>query len=667
MNSEKKDIVVNNVMPTSDFKSKVKLISSMIADAVKGSMGPYGRSTVIQTVDNVYTTKDGWNIMNNLNFKDITNNSIAKMIINVAQSVVLKVGDGTTSSIVVANEMNDMIETFISEKSDDPLSKNITYRDIEDGLKLAVDLIIHELYELSQPITLDNKVDIIKKIALVSTNWDNELSDLIADIYKNTNNPIIKIQDSGTEKSYITITEGYDLSAKLLAQDIFMSDGECCVEEPMVLVFDHIIKESDFLTLYTIGGTLNSIDELSNPKLIIMAPSFEEGFITRMKATYASLIKSGKFANMPIIPVKYTNTLVIDRECVQDFTSLLGGVMITKSSSDFNTKYKELGEFIIAMAKRDPSIGENPQQTLTDKTHGIIDIIIEHHAGGCDKIVIDDKHIVASGLSSANKEVINNTRKLLANEIDKLTKDADAHTTLTEGLRMKKIRLGKLNCNMGTIFVGGYGDAYLKAKRDALDDATRACEAAFRNGYVCGGGIATIIASINAIKNIESQWHDDVIATKVDWVCVNMLKIIQSAFCKIYFTVLGNKESTGLNRFNDHTICSNAINTITNNSCNFDKITEDEFKKMVYYAHDCNNSDLNDLQIKDITEDEVNTIVNLFMCIKSGCTYDVINDHLDTEKTIINPVDVDIEIIKGCLRLVLISISSNQMLLKYFD
>ena len=618
-----------NLISKDDFKNRVSKICEKIATVIGGSMGPYGKSTVIQTVDNVYTTKDGWNIMNQLNFGDITDNAIAKMIINVAQSVVLKVGDGTTSSVVVANEMNRFISKYMEDHP------QYTSRDIENGLRNAVNLIIDELNRMATPITNENKVDAIRKIALVSTNWDTELSDLIAEIYKNTDNPIIKIQDSGTEKSYIEINEGYDLSAKLLAPDIFMTDNECVVDEPMILVFDHGIKETDFITLYSIAGTLNNNEMIGKPKLVILAPSFEEGFITRMRATLTTLIKSGKFVNMPLIPVKYTNTLVVDRECVSDFTALIGGVMISKSSTEFKDMYKNLSEFILAMAKNDPSIGENPQDALTEKLANISEYIIQNHAGGCDSIKIDDKHIVASGLTSANTEIVENTKKLLINEIDKLNKEADAHTTLTEGLKLKKIRLGKLNCNMGTIMLGGYGDAYLKAKRDALDDATRACEAAHRNGYVCGNGIATICA----IKSIREK--NEPLNTMV----VEMLRIIEVSFFKIFFTL--NENSIG--------------KRVSNNIDEYDKAVI-EFGLTVE-----NNSHLSDDLVKSLSNEFNYLLNNLMKCITNKCAFDIISNKVDTNGNIINPVDVDIEVIKGCLRLVLISISSNQMLFKYFD
>lgn len=649
--------IKSNLLNSEDFKNRVYTICNEIANIVSSSMGPFGRSTVIQTIDNVYTTKDGWNIMNQLNFKNPTDNSIAKMIINVAQSVVLKVGDGTTSSVVVANELNKLIVKYMADHP------NITPREIEDCLKIAVDMIVDNLKMSATEITDENKSEIINKIALVATNWDTELSDLISTVYERTDNPIIKIQDSGTEHSYVEVEDGYDLSAKLVAPDIFATNGEYTIDEPMIIVYDHGVRESDFLTLYSIAGTINNNEMLNKPKLVVLAPSFEEGFVTRMRATFASCVKSGKLIDMPIVPVKYVNSLIIDRECAGDFTALIGGVMITKSSTDFNNKFKELGDFIINMAKKDSSVGENPQETLSNMLAEMVNFIIENHAGGCDSVKIDDKHIVAIGLTSANVEVVDKTKQFLINEIDKLNKEADARTTLSENIRLKKTRLGKLNCNMGTIMVGGYGDAYLKARRDALDDAVRACEAAYRNGYVCGNGIATVKAAADVNEKLFDDFaNTNYKSSKINCV-LDMGLLIERAFCKIFFTLVANSKGMtiedffrGLGTCDDmYGVFMDFMFKGTLNENAIEDIKEAAKKNAAYTVDDCEDSQC------------ISAFYDLVKCINQSCAYDLINDNIDIEHNIINPVDVDIEVIKGCLRLVLISITSNQMLTKYDD
>ena len=50
------------------------------------------------------------------------------------------------------------------------------------------------------------------------------------------------------------------------------------------------------------------------------------------------------------------------------------------------------------------------------------------------------------------------------------------------------------------------------------------------------------------------------------------------------------------------------------------------------------------------------------------CGFDIIEKKYDTKRTtIINPVNVDIEVLKGCLRLLITSVTSNQFLFRNYQ
>ena len=114
----------------------------------------------------------------------------------------------------------------------------------------------------------------------------------------------------------------------------------------------------------------------------------------------------------------------------------------------------------------------NQLKTITDNFY---DNICDY-VGTCNKIVIDDKILVASGFGGLEEsDAIEQRKDAIRSEIDKSLKDMTAKSMLTDEVKLKKLRLGKLQLKMGIINVGGFGEYNLKATRDALDDAINAC------------------------------------------------------------------------------------------------------------------------------------------------------------------------------------------------
>lgn len=591
--------IKTNVIDNSNLQNRIISICDSLASTVSLSMGPYGQNTIIQNLDNVYMSKDGWNIMERLNFGNTIDNSIAKLIKNVAHSVVLKVGDGTSTSVVVANELNKQI-IKVREKF-----PRMTSRELENVLMEAVTIVCNNLKQNAVRITDDDKEEVIHKLAMVSTNWDEEISDIITQIYTKTDNPVIKIMNSGTDVTTLDIVEGYEISTDLIAPEYFINNKEseiptCVIEDPMIVVFNRPIKDTDFLPLYTMASYIQS---RFSTKLIVMSTQYENGYIVNVNNTANRLTKQHGGC-MNLVSVKLIAPLDIDRQCIEDFVALIGGRQIGKTDDEFNSKYDELRESLneINSNMNDP---EKYQESLVKSqsvTEKLVDYIINELAGGCSTLTIKDKTSIVTGLDNINEELVNMRKTHLKSEIDKIVKDYDATTTLTENLRLKRIRLGKLNCHMGTIKVGGFGDAYLKAKRDAIDDAVKACESAYIYGYVTGGGIATIKST-----PVQSNMEDELSA---------VLHAIRESFKMIFAVVLNNK-------INPNTIAS------------IDIVNNGEY-------------------------------VDIFnQCVEEGKVYNVVTDQLD--ECIINPVNVDIEVLKGCLRMVLITVTSNQMIHSCYD
>ena len=584
-----------NAMGKEELATLMKRVSNDVANVIAKTYGPYGANTLIQSTEKVYATKDGWTVAQNLNYPNNgVCNALKKLIIDCMQAVLLNVGDGTSTVSLLANSIYERIyDQFIMSKS------QINVKILETALNEVVYTICNELADMGTPITKSNQWDIIHNIASVATNWDKKMSNFIAEIYCKTNNPIIKFENSGSDKSYVKYINGYEIKGEMLLKDTYITDhttGKCDIDNPIILVFGYPVDENLFETLILIANTFKAKE---NRELMVIAQDFQPKFISTLKALNMQLSRNN-MGRVPLIPFKYYNNLNIDKDCVDDLCYLLGTEMVATDNTDVADMIKDLKESLRAkklidqMDTPDPkekdTIYENCSMTMTAAHKYLTEI-----GGTCGNIVLTDKYLIAKDFTCAKMDIIEQRKKNLIFEIETKTKECAALSRITEGIRMKRIRLGKLQLNMGVIYVGGFGDAHLKERRDALDDATKACESVYESGYyTVGGGIAPLIA----IKTIKSKDNDFTQLEK------ELLEIIQSAYEDVVLAMYKNK---------------------------FGQNDPDAVKTSLRF---------------------INTGID------KKIAYNLITENFD--KNLISPVSGEIEILKGCMSLVMVMIGANQ-------
>lgn len=595
-----------NVIRDNDISERMSEVFDYVGDAVASTYGPLGHTTLIQDANGVTATKDGWTVLQNITLDNIFDNSIKKMIESCAFAVVLLVGDGTTTVTKVSSILNKAIRKYRTNHPE------LTIRDLEESLKRVVNCIITELKKGAFPITEDNLGEAIKNIALVSTNWDTELSTIISNIYMETKNPMIKVETSGTTNTTYKIINGYDLAANMLVDNFYITDIEnkiCEVENPRIIIFDYKIQRKTFYAFYAMAQAL----AIKNQRLIIMAPDFDRAFIEEIVSVNTEAAYN-KVPYVNFIPVQTMTDFNIDRQCIEDFSILLGTKVITRTNEDVNEFLDDVTAVVTKRLDPNDENYEADNEFKNQITQAIPDYIMQI-TGTCDNIKISEKTVLADGLHNANTELVEERRKILETEINEKVKDCSANNYLTDDIRQKRIRLGKLQGQMGVIRIGGYGDANIKAKKDALEDANRACEAAYRDGYNPGCCISTSRA-INAV-----------IANGVDYELTLLDMDILSMFSRAYYDVFSILFTNG------------------------------------NYTHD----DLIEINVDDTIEKK--NIADIYAyCMANNCGFDIIEKTYDTSRSkIINPVNVDIEVLKGCLRLLITSVTSNQFLFRNYQ
>ena len=583
-----------NTLSKDQLNQLMLKISSEVADAIAPTYGPYGANTLVQSMDSVYSTKDGWNVLQNLTYQNNgVYNSLKKLITDCAQSVLLKIGDGTTTVTLLANEVYSRIYESFLKNNDNPFN----VKKLEKALENAVDLVCKAMAENSHPITDDPKA--IFNIASVATNWDTEMAQFISDIYEKTNNPIIKFENSGTEKSHVEYISGYEIKGQIMLPEFYLTDrstGKCVLENPAVLMFDHAVG-NDMLQL--LGGLAESFLMNNNRCLVIVAPDFVPDFTNGLKSLNMSRIRNGQSV-IPLVPFKYYKNLNIDKDCADDLCYLFGTDMISKENSDMAELFNDLQEAIKDNKSASKAgVDEEYAKEAKERFNSIVSAAYQYLndiSGTCKCVTMTEKYILATEFTNANTKEIEKRKEALKYEIDLKTKECAALSMITEGIRMKRIRLGKLQLSMGVIYVGGFGDANLKAKRDALDDATKACEAAYQSGYTVGGGIAGIIA-IDDIFGSEGRLSPN------DTLEYDILSIFYNSYRSILHTMYNNKF------------------------------------------------------LGEKSDVELDGIIDCAAEKRKG--YDLVKEEIS--ESIISPVTGEIEMLKGCMSLVSVMIGANQL------
>ncbi|MBQ8373423.1 MAG: TCP-1/cpn60 chaperonin family protein [Candidatus Methanomethylophilaceae archaeon] len=129
-----------------------------ISDAVRSSLGPRGMDKMlVDSMGDVVITNDGVTILKEMDVQ----HPAAKMLVEVAKTQDAEVGDGTTTSVILAGEL--------LKKATDLIDANVHPTIIASGYRLANDQAQEVLNNVAMKVTLDD-TETLKLIAQAAMN-----------------------------------------------------------------------------------------------------------------------------------------------------------------------------------------------------------------------------------------------------------------------------------------------------------------------------------------------------------------------------------------------------------------------------------------------------------------------------------------------------------------
>ena len=135
-----------------------------ISDAVRSSLGPRGMDKMlVDSLGDVVITNDGVTILKEMDVQ----HPAAKMLVEVAKTQDAEVGDGTTTSVILAGEL--------LKKATDLIDANVHPTIIASGYRLANDKAQEVLKNIAKKVTLEDEdtLELIAQTAMISKSVNN--------------------------------------------------------------------------------------------------------------------------------------------------------------------------------------------------------------------------------------------------------------------------------------------------------------------------------------------------------------------------------------------------------------------------------------------------------------------------------------------------------------
>lgn len=555
-----------NVLDEEEFKARYEFVFNKVAKALTRTFGPYGANTIKEYDSYVTSTKDGWQVLKYIKFNDRVLGVILNTLVDICNKVQTRVGDGTTTSIVSSDKL-------LTEIRESEIFKTMRPKEFMLKFGQVVDEICKKIDEMSIKIDPEKNLEDIKNIALISTNDDKFVSNMIYDIYVKTNNPVIDFVKSNNLYTTCDIVEGFKIKACYIDGIYALDDqGNNVCKNPYILMFDNTLERASHTKIINDAANI-ALDE--GRKLFVIAPYYNEGMLAKIQYDVNKIIQETRDREaLDIVYCRVPLPNGLDKINFSDFAVFTGGRIITSQDMYEQTE-----------------TGYDVKE----------DFPVKEYLGEVGKIRVSGREILINGFYNINQEKYEAVRLQARLDFEKAQEEAEAQAAAryTE-LYNKKMRLSRLSGKMSVINVGGGSPMELEANYDAVEDATKACESAYKYGYNIGGSLMVPIA----IEELKKETKE------MDPNRETIMEIIDRAYRKVFLEVLNNKDR--------HFIGG---------------IDEEDLEKN-----------------KAIVEE----------CIKRRTCYDLLTEEFSNR--IVNPANTDIEILRASSSIIASLMSSNQYL-----
>jgi len=230
---------------------------TVLADAVKVTLGPKGRNVVLDKSFGAPTvTKDGVSVAKEIELKDKFQNMGAQMVKEVASHTSDEAGDGTTTATVLAQAI--LTEGLKS------VAAGMNPMDLKRGIDKAVASAVTKVGEMSTPC---EDATAIAQVGTISANNDDQVGKIIAEAMDKVGKEgVITVEEGSGLENELDVVEGMQFDRGYLSPYFINNQDSMSteLENPYLLLVDKKVSNvRDMLPV------LEGVAKSSRPLLVI--------------------------------------------------------------------------------------------------------------------------------------------------------------------------------------------------------------------------------------------------------------------------------------------------------------------------------------------------------------------------------------------------------------
>jgi chaperonin GroEL len=262
-----------------DARDRIRRGVDALADAVKVTLGPRGRTVVLdREFGPPQIVNSGVIVAKSVELEDRFENMGAQLLREVAARTSEMAGDGTTTATVLAH---GMIREGLKY-----LAAGMNPMDLKRGIDTAIETVVAELKQLAQPCATSQE---IAHVAAISANNDRSIGDLVARAMDKVGREgAVSIEDGSGMASELDVVEGMQFDRGYLSA-YFINNAEkqaAVLDDVSILLYDQKLSG-----VAEIVPLLEAAAKAGRPLLVIAEEVEADALATLVVNTIRGVIK----------------------------------------------------------------------------------------------------------------------------------------------------------------------------------------------------------------------------------------------------------------------------------------------------------------------------------------------------------------------------------------
>ncbi len=314
---------------SADARTRLLRGVNTLADAVKVTLGPKGRTVVLdKSFGAPRVTKDGVTVAKEIELEDKFENMGAQMVREVASKTNDEAGDGTTTATILAQS--------IVKEGARAVAAGMNPMDLRRGVDAAVQAVVADLGKRSRKT---RSSDEIAQVGAISANGDNEVGAMIAEAMQTVGNEgVITVEEAKSRETELETVEGMQFDRGYLSP-YFITDADKMkteYDDPVIL-----IHEKKLSSLQPMLPILEEVAKSGRPLAIVAEDVDGEAL--------ATLVVNRLRGGLKAVAVKAPGFGDRRKAMLEDIAILTGGQVI---SEDVGIKLENVTMAMLGKAKR---------------------------------------------------------------------------------------------------------------------------------------------------------------------------------------------------------------------------------------------------------------------------------------------------------------------------